>query len=118
MAGNTPTGVRIALDPLRFIFNDVITSPDYVELGVPFENFCRILAISNNTNKDILVSLNKITPHFYIAANGFIVRDYSSNKDNKTGIATLPLGTQLWVAGVDKPTSGYVYAEVTYVANN
>lgn len=115
---NVPTGVRIALDPLRFIFFNVITSPDYVALGLPFSNLCRLLSISNNTDKDILVSFDAINPHIYVAANGFIVRDYSSNKDNKAGFAALPLGTQIYVAGIDVPTSGYVYAEVTYVANN
>ena len=113
---NGPIGVRMALDPLRSLYYTSLSTMSYAALGVPFANLVRILAISNNTNQDIYVSDDFQNPKWYVAANGFIVRDFSANQDSKSGLAGLPVGTQLWVVSVNAPSSGYVYAECTFVS--
>lgn len=119
---NTQEGVRIALEPLRALYYTSLSTVDYAPMAffpssdpAPFQNLIRILAISNNTNQDILVSDDFLNPKWYVPANGFIVRDFSANQDAKTGLAGLPVGTQLWVVSLNAPTSGYVFAECTYV---
>ena len=121
---NGPNGIRIAMDPLRALYYTSLSTMSYTAMQfypgpgapAPFQNLVRILSISNNTNQDILVSDDFQNPKWYVAANGFIVRDFSANQDSKSGLAGLPIGTQLWVVSVNAPSSGYVYAECTYVS--
>jgi hypothetical protein len=116
MATNQPYGVRVAFEPLRSIFHTSLSTMSYAALGDPLENACRMLSISNNTDTDILISFDFQDPHIYVAANGFVMRDFCANQDGINKVAGLPIGTQIWVVSVDAPTSGYVYAEVEYIA--
>jgi len=111
------------MDPLRALYYTALSTMSYTAMEfvggstpAPFQNLVRILSISNNTNQDIYVSDDFQNPKWYVAANGFIVRDFSANQDSKSGLAGLAIGTQLWVVSVNAPSSGYVYAECTYVS--
>jgi hypothetical protein len=119
MTTNLNNAIRIALEPLRMVFYTALSTMDYAYLNStqvpnPFIAPCRLLSISNNTNQDIYISFDAVNPHIYVAANGFIVRDYCTNRSDPGGSAVLSQGTQLYVVSVNAPTSGYVYAEVTY----
>ena len=110
--------LRIAVEPLRVVAFGAING-NYTEVGTPVDNAIRLISFSNNTDEDVFFSYNGIDDHIFVAANGFAVRDYGSNKSDPTGRAELPKHTQIWVVAVAGfPSLGSVYVECTYVSTN
>lgn len=102
---------KVAFEPLRFLASGDLTG-SYQELGDPFENLIRICGFTNTHTTDLLFSLDGVTDHFRVPANGFKIYDLATNEWLDQGFF-LPAGTQLWV----KTTSGTgVWVEAIYAA--
>jgi hypothetical protein len=113
---NLVSSVRVRYEPLRSI-GFLGISAIYAGVGLPFENPVRILKVTNLTNVNILVSLNGIDDHDIVAANGFFLYDYSSNKSNAAGLLEQPQGDRIYVkAETGLPAAGNVYVTVVYAS--
>jgi len=113
---NLVSSVRVRYEPLRSIAFGGI-SGSYVGVGLPFSNPVRILKVTNLTDEDILVSLNGIDDHDIVAANGFFLYDYASNKSNAAGLLEQPQGDRIYVkAESDLPAIGNLYVTVVYAS--
>lgn len=117
MANNLVSSVRVRYEPLRTVGFGSITS-SYESVGLPFANPVRILKVTNLTDKNILVSLNGIDDHDIVAANGFFLYDYSSNRANVAGLLEQPQGDRIYVKAstVSLPTAGSLYVTVVYAS--
>lgn len=113
---NLVSSIRVRYEPLRSIdFSDITT--DYVGVGLPFENPVRILKVTNLCDKNMLVSINGLDDHDVVAANGFFLYDYSSNKANAAGLLEQPQGDRIYVKAEDAlPTTGILYVTVVYAS--
>jgi hypothetical protein len=113
---NLVSSIRVRYEPLRSIgFADI--TADYQSVGLPFANPVRILKVTNLTNVNMLVSLNGIDDHDVVAANGFFLYDYSSNKANAAGLLEQPQGDRIYVkAEDDLPDVGNLYVTVVYAS--
>jgi hypothetical protein len=115
---NVSSSVRARYEPLRSVLFSGI-SGTYVGVGVPFESPARIIKVTNFTNKNILVSLNGIEDHDIVAANGFFLYDYCSNKSSAGGLLEQPQGDRMYIkaeAADNLPTIGTVYITVVYAS--
>ena len=113
---NLVSSIRVRYEPLRSTGFGAITS-SYVSVGLPFANPVRILKVTNLTNQPMLISLNGIDDHDIVAAGGFFLYDYSSNKANAAGLLEQPQGDRIYVkAPSTLPTVGNVYVTVVYAS--
>lgn len=115
---NLATNIRVAYEPLRSIaFGDVTTS--YQAVGDPFANPVRILKVTNLTDQDMLISFDGTTDHDVVAANGFYLYDYASNKSSVGGLLEQPQNNQIYIkAEGTLPGSGNIYVTVVYASQN
>ena len=114
---NFANAVRIRYEPLRSIIYSSITS-QYNGVGLPFANPIRILKVTNLTNHPIFISLNAIDDHDIVAANGFFLYDYASNKSSMGGLLEQPQGDRIYVRAVATlPVMGSVYVTVVYASS-
>lgn len=113
---NLVSSIRVRYEPLRSIGFAGI-SGTYAGVGLPFANPVRILKVTNLTSSNILVSLNGIDDHDIVAANGFFLYDYSSNKSSSAGLLEQPQGDRIYVkAEDDLPLAGNLYVTVVYAS--
>jgi len=113
---NLVSSVRVRYEPLRSIGFAGISAV-YAGVGLPFENPVRILKVTNLTTANILVSLNGIDDHDVVAANGFFLYDYASNKASTAGLLEQPQGDRIYVKAEDTlPTAGNLYVTVVYAS--
>jgi hypothetical protein len=113
---NLVSSIRVRYEPLRSTLFSAITS-SYQSVGLPFANPVRILKVTNVTNQSILISLNGIDDHDIVAANGFFLYDYSSNKANAGGLLEQPQGDRIYIkAQSSLPTIGSLYVTVVYAS--
>jgi hypothetical protein len=114
---NLACSIRARYEPLRSAAFGSITAM-YTAVGFPFSNPVRILKVTNLTNKNILISLNGIDDHDIVAANGFFLYDYSSNKSSVGGLLEQPQGDRIYVKSetVSLPTIGAVYVTIVYAS--
>lgn len=113
---NLVSSIRVRYEPLRSTaFGDITTG--YEGVGLPFANPVRILKVTNLTDKDILVSFDGITDHDVVAANGFFLYDYSSNRSNTAGLLEQPQGDRIYIKAEDTlPTIGTLYVTIVYAS--
>jgi len=110
------SSVRVRYEPLRSVAFGAITN-SYASVGLPFENPVRILKVTNLTNQAVLVSLNGIDDHDIVAANGFFLYDYSSNRADAAGLLEQPQGDRIYVRTPSTlPTIGSLYVTVVYAS--
>lgn len=114
---NLVSSIRVRYEPLRSTAFGDITST-YVAIGLPFANPVRILKVTNNTDKNLLISLNGVDDHDIVVANGFFLYDYSSNKASTAGLLEQPQGDRIYVKAetISLPTLGAVYVTVVYAS--
>ncbi len=107
---------RMLYEPLRGTdFSDITGA--YTGIGAPFANPILWFHIINNTNEDVVISLNGIDDHDIVAANGFFLYDYSSNKANAGGLLEQPQGDRIYArAQSSLPTIGSLYVTVVYAS--
>lgn len=101
------------LDEIRSInFSGI--SGTYAPVGSAFEHVVRIICFTNNTDGDLMVSLNNEVDNLFIPAGGFKLFDLTTNKGGITVSFVFPPTTRIFVKQVTAPTSGDFYVECAY----
>lgn len=106
---------QVRLDTLRTVAAASITS-SYTALGVPLAVNWRIMRIINNTNGDLLFSLDGTTNQMLVPAGGFVLYDLSTNAQNVMNMDTFvfAVGTQFYVKTSTSASTGAVWLEGVY----
>lgn len=111
------TGVsRAHFEPLRTLASGGI-SGTYAAVGTPLSNQVRAFCITNNTQGDMIFSLDNTVSagQMFVAKGSYKLYDVQSNMnsnfDDKYVIA---IGTQFYVKQNTAPVSGDVYVECLY----
>lgn len=92
-------------------------SATYAEVGTPSVGMIRNFCITNNTQGDMIFSIDDTEEdgHWFVAAGSYKLYDIQSNInpqfDDKY---VFPVGTQFYVKQLTAPVSGDVYVEVMY----
>lgn len=110
------SSVRVRYEPLRSVAYSTMTTA-YEPVGLPFANPVRILKVTNLTDQPAIVSINGVDDHDIVAANGFFLYDYASNKSEAAGLLEQPQGDRIYVRTPDTlPTLGNIYVTVIYAS--
>jgi hypothetical protein len=113
---NLVSSIRVRYEPLRSVAFGTVTAM-YEPVGLPFANPVRILKVTNLTDEAAIISLNGIDDHDIVAANGFFLYDYASNKANAAGLLEQPQGDRIYVKAESVlPTAGNIYVTVVYAS--
>lgn len=99
-------------DQLRTVAFGSITA-SYVALGTPFTHMVRMVILTNNTDKDVLVSIDGVNDFLYMVKGTFKLLDISTNRETACNWY-LPIGTQFYVKYVAAPGSGNFFIEAMY----
>jgi hypothetical protein len=87
------------------------TSGSYVAIGTPFLHPVRLICITNNTDGDMLFSVDGVNDMLFVAAGSFKLFDLCTNRYTVDQLWVLPIGTQFYVKQSTTPGSGSVYIE-------
>jgi hypothetical protein len=88
----------------------------FTTVGAALAHNWRIVCIVNNTNGDMIFSVDGTTNNLFVAANSFKLFDISTNSPNIAVEDNLEfqIGTQFYVKYSTVPTAGDVYVEGLY----
>lgn len=102
--------LKIAAEPIRSVTSATIIAAGaaYTGIGTNFENPCRIFHLVNDTDAALMFSLNGLTDHFMLPANGFLLLDVTMNKILPEGFF-FETGQRIYVKEINSPTTGSVY---------
>ena len=113
---NLPNAVRVRYEDLRSLDWTLITA-NYVAVGLPFNNPVCLIKLANDTDVNLLVSLNGLTDIDIAPANSYAVIDYNSNKSNLGGYLEVAAGEIIYVkAESGLPTGGKFYLTAIYAS--
>lgn len=100
----------VYLDEIRTI-GFAATGAGYVPIGPSFAHPVRLICLSNNTDGDMLFSVDGVTDQLFIPAGSFKLFDLSTNRTHVAQYWALQAGTQFYIKRVTVPTKGSVYIE-------
>lgn len=100
----------VSIDPIRTLAEGSITT-SYVAVGTPFTNPVRLICITNNTDGDMLFSIDGTTNHLFLPKGTFKLFDLNTNRTTQSQFWILPAGTQFYVKSSTSPSTGAVYIE-------
>jgi hypothetical protein len=108
----------VRIDTLRSAAFGVITNA-YTALGTPLTVNWRVFKITNNTDGDMIISLDGINDNLFVPANSFTLYDLSTNAANvqDSDGFVMQLNSQFYVKFNTAPTGpvgGAVYVEGLY----
>jgi hypothetical protein len=105
----------VRFDALRTKAFGAITG-SYTTLGTPLTRNWRIFKITNNTDGDLLFSLNGTTDNIFVPASSFTLYDLSTNalNVNDSDWFVMELNSQFYVKSSTVPTTGSVWVEGIY----
>lgn len=86
-------------------------STSFAAVGTPFTNPVRLICITNNTDGDMIFSVDGTTNHLFIPKGAFKLFDLNTNRTNRDQYWVLPANTQFYVKYSTAPMSGAVYIE-------
>lgn len=110
------SSILIAYETIRSLAFGGISGV-YAAVGSPFSNPVRIIKVTNLTDANLLISFNGIDTVDIVAANGFYLYDYGSNKADAGGVLEQSLGKRLYVRQESTAaTSGSVYVTIIYAS--
>jgi hypothetical protein len=91
-------------------------SGTYAKLGTPIPNTARLVAITNNTDGDMLVSTDGTTNNIFIPASSSRIYDITANTGGSTNGSPIriPKSTQFWIKDSTAPSKGAVWLEVLH----
>lgn len=102
------------LEPLRSLAFGGI-SGSYAPVGTPFENPCRLICLTNDTEGNVVFSRDGVTDELFVGAGSFKLFDVTTNHNPETSSdLAFKVGTQFYVKQLEAPVSGAVYIEVLY----
>lgn len=104
---------KAIVDTLRSLAHGSI-SASYAAIGSAITQPIRLFCVTNNTNGDMLFSLDGSTDQLFVAQGSFKLFDVASNRDDQDGYLALPANTTFYVKQSTAPSSGSVYVEIVY----
>lgn len=107
---------RAFFEPLRTLAFGGI-SGTYAAVGTPLAHMVRAFCITNNTQGDMIFSLDSSNSagDMFIARGSYKLYDVQSNMNPRADDKyVLSIGEQFYVKQVTAPTSGNVYIECIY----
>lgn len=107
-------GTRVQFNPIGVVAFGSIGAT-YGTFGAPMPGHARIVRLANSTNADILISTDGTTDNIRIAANSFVLFDFSTNRIQDDGLF-VQKGDQFYIKYVTAPTSGAAWLEVITAA--
>lgn len=107
-------GTKVQFNPIGTIAFGSITA-SYTAFGPPMPGHARIIRIANDSNEDVLISADGVTDNLRVAANSFILLDFSANRIQDDGLFVAK-GEQFYIKYVSAPSSGAVWIEVITAA--
>lgn len=108
---------RAYMEPLRSLAFGSI-SGSYAAIGTPTTHPVRLFCITNDTEGDMLFSLDGATDHMFLKAGSFKLFDVQSNISPGTEANfVFDSGTKFFVKQSTAPVSGSVYVEIVYGFN-
>ena len=106
--------VRMKFEPIRSIGFAAIGA-GYMGVGTSIDHPARQIFIQNLTDVPLMFSIDGLTDHFPLPANGFFLSDIDSNKTGQSGEFCLAAGDRLYVKELTGPAAlGNVYFSVIY----
>jgi hypothetical protein len=108
-------GLKAKFETLRSLANGSI-SGSYAAVGTAVSNPVKVFCITNNTDGDMIFSLNGTNDHIFVAKNSFKLFDLTANKQGNEYFLQIPVGTIFYVKQSSAPSTGSVYVEVVYAA--
>lgn len=116
--------VTVRWDEIRTLpFGSIVASPNFVNLGGPFEHPARLLILQNFTDALIVISDElffnapnyEIVEKLVLPPGGQMILDYMSDQSATGGEFMQAEGTQLYIAYfLVAPTTGNFFASVIY----
>ena len=104
---------RVQFDTIRTVAHASITS-SYVALGGALGFTTRIICITNNTDGDMLFSLDGTDDEMFVAAGSYKTYDFNTNRDLQDPMFALAVGQQFYIKYSSSPSKGAVYIECVY----
>ena len=91
-------------------------SGTYATVGTAVANNWRAFRIVNNTDGDMIFSVDAITDNLFVPAGSFVLYDVSTNTANTSDndAMVFQIGTQFYVKQSTAPSKGAVYIEGIY----
>lgn len=88
----------------------------FTTVGAALTRNWRIVRIVNNTDGDLIFSVDGTTNNLFLPANSFVLYDCSTNAPPVSSSDTFvfSIGTQFYVKTSTAPTTGDVYIEGIY----
>jgi hypothetical protein len=103
-------GTRVQFNPIGVVAFGALTG-SYATFGAAMPGHARIIRFSNSTNADVLISSDGTTDNIRVAANSFILFDFSTNRIQDDGLF-VQKGDQFYIKYVTSPSSGAAWIEV------
>ena len=90
----------------------------YTTLGTALTHNWRLFKITNNTNGDLLISLDGTTDNMFVPANSFVLYDLATNAPNvhNSDWFVMALNSQFYVKTSTAASTGAVWLEALYSA--
>lgn len=104
--------IRVGFEELRSLASGSIGA-SYSQIGTSFAFPLRMLIVENLTDALLTFSLDGVTDHFVLPANGPLVLDFTSNRTQTSGFL-LSQGKGLYVKENGTPSTGSVYVSSIY----
>lgn len=106
-------GTKVSFEAVREVAAASITS-SYTAVGTALIDHARLIGINNSTDVDLYISLDGTTNHIRVAAGGFKLYDFTTNRVTDDGFF-VNVGTIFYVKRVSGAAStGTVWIEVIY----
>ena len=103
----------VNFDTLRSLGHASISS-SYAAVGTPTLYPARMVKITNNTDGDMLFSVDGVHDMIFVPAASFTLYDFCTNRLHVDQAFVLPGQTQFYVAYSTSPSKNSVYVEVIY----
>ena len=100
----------VSFDAYRTLGEASITA-SFVAVGTPFVHPVRLICITNNTDGDMIFSVDAVTNHLFIPKGAFKLFDLNTNRTKQSQFWVLAERTQFYVKYSTAPSTGAVYIE-------
>ncbi len=108
----SPSNIAV-FEALRLVGFASINS-SYTLVGSATDHPVRMFRLVNDTDKDMLVSFDGVTDHFYIPNGSFVLYDLCTNREASSNMFMLSRGAGFYLKYVDDPGSGNFAIETCY----
>ena len=105
----------VRIDALRTKAAASITG-SYTTLGTALTQNWRMFRLTNNTDGDILISVDGTTDNLFVPSYSFVLYDLATNAQNvqDTDWFVMQIGTQFYIKSSTASTTGDVWLEGLY----